>query len=136
MTGIDKWPGYQIHSHNYRVPDPFRGQVVVIIGLGPSAVEISRDIATVAKEVHVAKRRPDVKIPKLDNHDNIWQQKMYEYKNWLLAQIGSPPLEEWRKKLIEECIKFLRAAEDEHGNQWDDDYWNSVMELNVVSGSS
>ena len=26
-SGIEKWPGYQIHSHNYRVSEQFRGQV-------------------------------------------------------------------------------------------------------------
>lgn len=26
-AGIEKWPGKQIHSHNYRVPEPFRDQV-------------------------------------------------------------------------------------------------------------
>ncbi|XP_047147691.1 flavin-containing monooxygenase FMO GS-OX-like 1 isoform X2 [Vigna umbellata] len=27
IPGMEKWPGYQIHSHNYRVPEPFRDQV-------------------------------------------------------------------------------------------------------------
>nr|XP_048329131.1 flavin-containing monooxygenase FMO GS-OX-like 2 isoform X3 [Ziziphus jujuba var. spinosa] len=48
---IEKWPGYQIHSHNYRVPEPFKDQTVVIIGYGPSGYEISRDIATEAKQI-------------------------------------------------------------------------------------
>ncbi|TKY49679.1 Flavin-containing monooxygenase FMO GS-OX 3 [Spatholobus suberectus] len=76
IPGIEKWPGYQIHSHNYRVPEPFRGQVVVVIGFASSAFDISRDIAKVAKEVHIATRSPDVKVMKLANHDNIWQHKM------------------------------------------------------------
>ncbi|KAF4380740.1 hypothetical protein F8388_017094 [Cannabis sativa] len=25
-AGIDAWPGTQIHSHNYRIPEPFRDQ--------------------------------------------------------------------------------------------------------------
>jgi len=28
VSGIEKWTGYQIHSHNYRVPEPFRDQVL------------------------------------------------------------------------------------------------------------
>jgi len=27
IAGIDSWPGKQLHSYNYRVPDPFHGQV-------------------------------------------------------------------------------------------------------------
>ncbi|KAI9115489.1 hypothetical protein K1719_013808 [Acacia pycnantha] len=73
---IEKWSGYQIHSHNYRVPEPFRNQSVVVIGFGPSAFDISRDIATVAKEIHISTRTPNVKTMKLANHDSIWQHPM------------------------------------------------------------
>ncbi|KAL5170015.1 Flavin-containing monooxygenase FMO GS-OX-like 3 [Glycine soja] len=76
IPGIEKWPGYQIHSHNYRVPEPFQGQIVVVIGFASSAFDISREIAKVAKEVHIATRSPDVKVMKLANHDNMWQHKM------------------------------------------------------------
>ncbi|CAF1859722.1 unnamed protein product [Brassica oleracea var. botrytis] len=52
---MDKfWPEKEMHSHNYRIPEPFKDQVVVIIGSSSSAVDISRDDAGVAKEVHVA----------------------------------------------------------------------------------
>ena len=27
FSGIDGWPGEQLHSHNYRDPEPFRGKV-------------------------------------------------------------------------------------------------------------
>jgi cation diffusion facilitator CzcD-associated flavoprotein CzcO len=27
IQGIEKWGGYQMHSHNYRVPEPFHNQV-------------------------------------------------------------------------------------------------------------
>ncbi|TVU00517.1 hypothetical protein EJB05_54043, partial [Eragrostis curvula] len=50
------WPGKQMHSRAYRVPDPFAGQVVVIVGASNSGADISRDIAAVAKEVHMANR--------------------------------------------------------------------------------
>lgn len=29
FPGIDSWPGKHMHSHNYRVPEPFRDQVYV-----------------------------------------------------------------------------------------------------------
>ncbi|CAK9159366.1 unnamed protein product [Ilex paraguariensis] len=73
LSGIEKWPGKQVHSHNYRVPEPFQDQIVVVIGNGPSAYDISLEIATVAKEVHISSRSPNVKCSKLDNHENMWQ---------------------------------------------------------------
>ncbi|XP_074307001.1 flavin-containing monooxygenase FMO GS-OX-like 2 [Silene latifolia] len=56
ISGIEVWPGWQSHSHNYRTPEPYRNQVVVVIGGSLSAADICKDIATVAKEVHVACR--------------------------------------------------------------------------------
>ncbi|CAK9159370.1 unnamed protein product [Ilex paraguariensis] len=79
FPGFEKWPGKQVHSHNYRHPEAFCDQVVVIIGSGPSAYDMSREIATVAKEVHLSSRSPDVKASKLDNHDNIWQHLKIDY---------------------------------------------------------
>lgn len=46
---------------------------MILIGLGPSSFDISRDIAGVAKEVHVATRlNPDLKHMKLENVRNIY----------------------------------------------------------------
>ncbi|RZC54214.1 hypothetical protein C5167_013069 [Papaver somniferum] len=50
IPGIDTWPGKQIHSHNYRVPDPFRDQVVLLVGNSSSGEDLSRDIAGVVKK--------------------------------------------------------------------------------------
>ncbi|XP_004299651.1 PREDICTED: flavin-containing monooxygenase FMO GS-OX-like 3-like [Fragaria vesca subsp. vesca] len=77
IPGITTWKGKQIHSHNYRTPEPFRDQVVILIGSSASAIDISRGIAGVAKEVHISSRsvasettekKPDL----IDGHDNMW----------------------------------------------------------------
>ncbi|KAK4795229.1 hypothetical protein SAY86_013223 [Trapa natans] len=58
IPGIQRWPGKQIHSHNYRTPEPFKDQVVVLIGSGLSSMDISLEIAPISKEVHLAVRDP------------------------------------------------------------------------------
>ncbi|KAK1305327.1 Flavin-containing monooxygenase FMO GS-OX5 [Acorus calamus] len=73
VPGIDKWPGKQIHSHNYRVPEPFRDQTVVLIGSSASAYDISREISVVAKEVHLSSRSADEEFSKVEGQSNIWQ---------------------------------------------------------------
>ncbi|PSR91572.1 Flavin-containing monooxygenase FMO GS-OX-like [Actinidia chinensis var. chinensis] len=79
IPGIETWPGHQIHSRNYRTPEPFRGQVVVLIGSSSSAVDISRDIAGVAKEAHVASRSvTDGTIGKVPGYNNMWIHSMIE----------------------------------------------------------
>lgn len=74
IPGIKSWPGKQIHSHNYRVPGPFNNEVVVVIGNYASGADISRDIAKVAKEVHIASRASESdtyqKLPVPQN--NLW----------------------------------------------------------------
>lgn len=40
-----------LHSHDYRVPEIFADMVVVILGAGPSGVDISLEVAGYAKEV-------------------------------------------------------------------------------------
>ncbi|GAA0143889.1 oxygenase [Lithospermum erythrorhizon] len=72
LQGGEKWPGKQIHSRNYRVPETFRDEVVVMIGSGPSAQDIAKEILIAAKHVHISSRDPKVKIstPK-DNTPNF-----------------------------------------------------------------
>uniref|UniRef100_A0A7N0TKY3 Flavin-containing monooxygenase n=1 Tax=Kalanchoe fedtschenkoi TaxID=63787 RepID=A0A7N0TKY3_KALFE len=77
IPGIGCWPGKQMHSHNYRVPEPFRDQVVVLIGSAASAVDISIDIAAVAKEVHIASRSAkEVALGKQPGYKNMWLHSM------------------------------------------------------------
>ncbi|XAR70436.1 hypothetical protein NMG60_11027283 [Bertholletia excelsa] len=114
IPGIETWPGKQIHSHNYRVPEPFHGQllgqnwfhlhcmkfhakndkgmpimdcgiqslnikVVILIGGSASAADISRELAGVAKEVHIASRSViQGTTGKLPGYDNVWLHSMIE----------------------------------------------------------
>ncbi|XP_017218725.1 flavin-containing monooxygenase FMO GS-OX-like 2 isoform X1 [Daucus carota subsp. sativus] len=76
FPGIEKWPGKQIHSHNYRNNKPFRDQIVVVIGAGPSAMDISIEIAKVAREVHLSTRSSSMLsklaiFAKLNKHPEI-----------------------------------------------------------------
>ncbi|XP_026394350.1 flavin-containing monooxygenase FMO GS-OX-like 3 [Papaver somniferum] len=77
IPGIEAWPGKQLHSHNYCVPEPFSGQVVLIIGNSVSAEDISKEISIVAKEVHVASRSTmDALLTKRFVYDNMWLHSM------------------------------------------------------------
>ncbi|KAJ9555178.1 hypothetical protein OSB04_009792 [Centaurea solstitialis] len=79
IPAVDGWPGKQIHSHNYRVPEPFRNQVVVVIGSAASAVDISREIASVANQVHIASRSTSAEeAAMLPGYDNVWLHPMIE----------------------------------------------------------
>uniref|UniRef100_A0A0D3GHD7 Flavin-containing monooxygenase n=1 Tax=Oryza barthii TaxID=65489 RepID=A0A0D3GHD7_9ORYZ len=53
IDGMEAWPGRQLHSHSYRVPDSFRGEVVVVVGCGFSGKDIALELRRVAREVTV-----------------------------------------------------------------------------------
>ncbi|MCD7471522.1 hypothetical protein HAX54_012009 [Datura stramonium] len=79
IPGINNWPGKQIHSHNYRAPEPFKDQIVVVIGDGPSGLDICRDIAKVAKQVHLSTRSSDIEVSKLDKYANLWNHSKIDH---------------------------------------------------------
>ncbi|CAI5504307.1 unnamed protein product [Closterium sp. Naga37s-1] len=56
IAGVDTWPGIQIHSHNYRRPEGFAGKVMVVVGAEASGQDIARELAAVAREVHICAR--------------------------------------------------------------------------------
>ncbi|KAJ4843019.1 hypothetical protein Tsubulata_005402 [Turnera subulata] len=77
FPGYKVWPGKQIHSHNYRTPEPFRNKVVIMIGSSSSAADLSIEISEVAKEVHMASRAvPHDKYEKQPGYSNLWLHSM------------------------------------------------------------
>lgn len=46
-----------MHSHDYRRPDQFSGETVLIIGAGPSGKDIMYEIAPTAKRVLLSHHR-------------------------------------------------------------------------------
>jgi len=51
LDGIETFPGYLIHSHNYRRPDQFKDMRVAVWGTAASGADIAREIAPIAREV-------------------------------------------------------------------------------------
>jgi hypothetical protein len=47
-------------------------QIVVVVGLGASGVDIAREISQVAKEVHIASRNNEHRLGKIDLYPNVW----------------------------------------------------------------
>lgn len=48
--------GREMHSREYKEPEPFMGQNVVVLGIGNSGVDIAVDISRTAKNVYLATR--------------------------------------------------------------------------------
>ncbi|XP_077216760.1 flavin-containing monooxygenase FMO GS-OX-like 9 [Tasmannia lanceolata] len=60
IKGMDSWRRRQIHSHVYRVPESFRGEVVVVVGNSLSGQDISMELLGAAKEVHLSAKSLEI----------------------------------------------------------------------------
>lgn len=70
--GVPKHPpfaedfsGTYLHAHGYRVPEPFRDQDVLVVGVGNSACDIAADICTVTRSTTMAARSPVLFMPRM-----------------------------------------------------------------------
>ena len=57
LPGLDRFTGTVIHAAQYRRPDPYAGQRIVVVGAGNSAVQIAVELAEHA-QVTLATRAP------------------------------------------------------------------------------
>ncbi|XP_069073350.1 uncharacterized protein [Pleurodeles waltl] len=63
LPGVENFQGLILHSHAYRCPEPFTDKTVVVLGAGPSGVDIALEICTVAKQVILSHRNTLLKCP-------------------------------------------------------------------------
>lgn len=56
IPGLDCFPGMALHSHNYRRPDAFANQRVVLLGSSVSGHDLARETAEVAAAVFLSGR--------------------------------------------------------------------------------
>lgn len=59
IPGSDFFTGLQIHSHDYRDSDRYRDRNVLVIGAGPSGMDIALQIAETAKHVTLSHHSKD-----------------------------------------------------------------------------
>ncbi|KAI8528865.1 hypothetical protein RHMOL_Rhmol12G0180600 [Rhododendron molle] len=60
LPSIRAWKRKQMHSHVYRVPEPFRNEVVVVVGNSLSGQDISMELVDVAKDIYLSAKSTDV----------------------------------------------------------------------------
>lgn len=63
--GLEEFTGTYIHAHSYRVPEPFAGMRVLVIGPGNSGVDIAADVCILARHTALCARSPVLIMPRL-----------------------------------------------------------------------
>lgn len=68
IPGEELFKGTIIHSHDFREPDPYKGRRVMIVGSGPSGMDIGLDVADVSKTLfHSTHSKVTFRTPFPDN---------------------------------------------------------------------
>jgi cation diffusion facilitator CzcD-associated flavoprotein CzcO len=62
---VAKFEGDYLHAHSYRVPEPFAGKRVLVIGPGNSGVDIAADICTTTQHTVLSARSPVLIMPRM-----------------------------------------------------------------------
>jgi hypothetical protein len=62
---VKGFTGEYLHAHDYRVPEPFTGKRVLVIGPGNSGVDIAADICTVTAHTVLCARSPVLIMPRM-----------------------------------------------------------------------
>ncbi|MQL89928.1 hypothetical protein Taro_022515 [Colocasia esculenta] len=131
ITGMEVWKRRQMHSHVYRVPDPFRNEVVVVVGNSLSGQDISIELVDVAKEVHLSAKSLQIseglskvinKCPNLHIHLQGYKTPSLFLNEVSILVIGFPFFES-QAKWIAQVLSGRRALPSR------DDMMKSVKEF-------
>ncbi|XP_064283571.1 flavin-containing monooxygenase 5-like isoform X2 [Passer domesticus] len=57
FPGLEKFEGSYLHSRDYKIPQPFWGKRVVVVGIGNSGIDIAVELSHTAKQVFLSTRR-------------------------------------------------------------------------------
>ncbi|XP_058065614.1 senecionine N-oxygenase-like [Anopheles bellator] len=67
ISGHDRFRGQQLHSHDYRCADHYKDKAVLVIGAGPSGMDIALELAKQAKRVTISHHMDRLTFPFPDN---------------------------------------------------------------------
>ncbi|XP_052871909.1 senecionine N-oxygenase-like [Anopheles cruzii] len=67
ISGHDRFRGQQLHSHDYRCADHYKDKAVLVIGAGPSGMDIALELAKKAKRVTISHHMDRLTFPFPDN---------------------------------------------------------------------
>ena len=62
---VKDYTGQYLHAHAYRVPEPFTGKRVLVIGPGNSGVDVAADLCTVTEHTVLCARSPVLIMPRM-----------------------------------------------------------------------
>ena len=85
--GRELFRGRQLHTQNFRTADEFRGQKVLIVGGGISAIQLLDEVSLVTETIWVTRREPEFREGSFNPEDGRAAVKLVEER----VRAGLPP---------------------------------------------
>ncbi|MGH0179510.1 UNVERIFIED_CONTAM: hypothetical protein FKN15_001305 [Acipenser sinensis] len=63
IPGLENFKGTLMHSHDYRCPEPFAGQSVLLLGAGLSGLDIAQELSAVTSPVTLSHSQAPLRSP-------------------------------------------------------------------------
>jgi dimethylaniline monooxygenase (N-oxide forming) len=95
ISGLEGFTGRVLHSIDYRVPEVFAGQVVLVVGLGSSAVDVAIDLAGISGSVTISTRRAVMIVPR-----TIGGRPLDHHLSRLIMHLPARLRDRWRRQLV------------------------------------
>ncbi|XP_036366120.1 flavin-containing monooxygenase FMO GS-OX-like 2 isoform X1 [Octopus sinensis] len=77
IPGLKQFEGSFLHSHDYRVPEVFKGKTVLCLGGGASGIDIAMDLTSQAKKVFLSHRGKQITSPLPENLEETVEIKSF-----------------------------------------------------------
>jgi len=97
--------GLELHTHDYRTPEPFAGRDTIVIGLGCSAAELACEVRQTARTTTIAARSGSWVIPR-----RLGPMPL----DWIDTRAGGRLRWSWRRRMLEPLVRL--AAGDPRAN--------------------
>ena len=85
IPGLEQFGGRVEHSHDYRGPEQYTGQAVVVLGAAASGTDISMELATAATTVYLSSYNPPLASVLPPNVQQVMYTQRYTGEPHVLA---------------------------------------------------
>ena len=95
IPGLSNFPGLVIHSHFYREPEGYTDQNVLVVGAGPSGIDIALDLLPFSSHVYLCNRGSPLTIDfpsnmyEMSGISEVKKNRMVEFMNGQVIKVDS-----------------------------------------------
>lgn len=89
LIGLENFKGPVIHSTRYRTSEPFKNKNVLLVGIGAAATDVASDLANVAGNIYLSRRRGTWITPRFVKNGRPYDEVLSRWSMMKAALIPS-----------------------------------------------